>query len=368
MNEDMFNTNPDNIFCKSSPIWSDDDYLPGSPMEVQHYQQKINELQTQLQEAKKEIGELKSQVAKQEQSPKTQSRYWTNEEHNLFLEAINLYGAKDVKAIANHVGTRSTTQVRTHSQKYFLRLERERKKEEERKKLEKTHFEQDQFEKFLSAVRFTSHVKDYDKKIELIHQNHMPDTSKETITSWFFIHIKTIEKIQDEEANKAANSVGVKRQRACSNPTHINAYPRNIITNRFTKASIPTSSLAQSSYVPQKYISNSPQYSYFSPNEYKTVPPGFFKRFDKPRPNSEPNFATSPNNYQNGFSNFTPPQSNLLYPSNMNTEYQFISQNINVTPNSNNDIMQDIKPYVPGAPPPSSPAPPPPLFNDHFSS
>jgi len=34
------------------------------------------------------------------------------------------FGPKDVKAIANHVGTRSATQVRTHAQKYFIRLVR----------------------------------------------------------------------------------------------------------------------------------------------------------------------------------------------------------------------------------------------------
>ncbi|CAN8076305.1 unnamed protein product [Agarophyton chilense] len=59
---------------------------------------------------------------------KTSSRYWTPDEHNRFLEGLRLFGQKDIKAIARHVGTRNATQVRTHAQKYYLRIERERAK------------------------------------------------------------------------------------------------------------------------------------------------------------------------------------------------------------------------------------------------
>eukprot|EP00166_Cyanidium_caldarium_P001665 ctg_1859.g559 len=55
----------------------------------------------------------------------SQPRYWTEEEHQRYLEALELYGPKDVRAISDHVGTRNPTQVRTHSQKYFLRLSRQ---------------------------------------------------------------------------------------------------------------------------------------------------------------------------------------------------------------------------------------------------
>lgn len=58
-----------------------------------------------------------------------QSRYWTPEEHKLFLEALNKYGHKDLRAISAYVGTRNMTQVRTHSQKYFMRLMREAKRQ-----------------------------------------------------------------------------------------------------------------------------------------------------------------------------------------------------------------------------------------------
>lgn len=68
--------------------------------------------------------------APQEETKKASSRYWTAEEHARFLEGLQLFGQKDIKAISRHVGTRSATQVRTHAQKYYLRIERERAKAE----------------------------------------------------------------------------------------------------------------------------------------------------------------------------------------------------------------------------------------------
>ena len=60
--------------------------------------------------------------AKEPESEK-QSRYWTEEEHSKFLEAVRCFGAHNHKVIASHVGTRSSTQVRSHSQKFFKKLE-----------------------------------------------------------------------------------------------------------------------------------------------------------------------------------------------------------------------------------------------------
>ena len=48
------------------------------------------------------------------------------QEHQLFLQAIKKYGAKEVKMIAKYVGSRNATQVRTHSQKYFMKLSRQK--------------------------------------------------------------------------------------------------------------------------------------------------------------------------------------------------------------------------------------------------
>lgn len=46
---------------------------------------------------------------------------WTDEEHDKFLEALDKFG-KNWKRIQDWVGTRSTTQVRSHAQKYFSKL------------------------------------------------------------------------------------------------------------------------------------------------------------------------------------------------------------------------------------------------------
>jgi len=52
-----------------------------------------------------------------------QSRYWSEDEHRKFLEAVRCFGAHNHKAIASYVTTRNSTQVRSHSQKFFKKLE-----------------------------------------------------------------------------------------------------------------------------------------------------------------------------------------------------------------------------------------------------
>jgi len=48
-------------------------------------------------------------------------RYWSESEHLKFLDGIVKFGLKNVRDIAQAVGTRNATQVRTHLQKYMLR-------------------------------------------------------------------------------------------------------------------------------------------------------------------------------------------------------------------------------------------------------
>ncbi|GJQ12227.1 hypothetical protein GpartN1_g4018.t1 [Galdieria partita] len=94
-------------------------------------------LRSELELARKEIDRLRAQLAEHEkgknkqESSKTQSRYWTPSEHQRFLEALRKFGHKDVKSISNYVGTRNPTQVRTHAQKYFLRLFKESRNRQE---------------------------------------------------------------------------------------------------------------------------------------------------------------------------------------------------------------------------------------------
>ncbi|KAL2947130.1 hypothetical protein AAZX31_20G053500 [Glycine max] len=54
---------------------------------------------------------------------------WTNEEHMLFLQGLAIYGKGDWKNIARYaVKTRTSTQVASHAQKYFLHLRASNKK------------------------------------------------------------------------------------------------------------------------------------------------------------------------------------------------------------------------------------------------
>lgn len=96
-------------------------------------QRKIQQLEEELKHTRNQVDIMNTQLnnyeqERQKEKKKPQSRYWTPDEHQRFLEALTKYGHKDVKAISMHVSTRNATQVRTHAQKYFLRLERERRK------------------------------------------------------------------------------------------------------------------------------------------------------------------------------------------------------------------------------------------------
>ena len=60
---------------------------------------------------------------KKESNSSLQGR-WTNEEHKLFVEGIRLF-KRDWRSIENHIGTRTCSQIRSHAQKYYMRLERQ---------------------------------------------------------------------------------------------------------------------------------------------------------------------------------------------------------------------------------------------------
>jgi SHAQKYF class myb-like DNA-binding protein len=48
---------------------------------------------------------------------------WSMDEHFRFIEALQLYG-KEWKRVQQHVGSRSSTQARSHAQKFFVKLEK----------------------------------------------------------------------------------------------------------------------------------------------------------------------------------------------------------------------------------------------------
>ena len=53
-----------------------------------------------------------------------QNGRWTQEEHALFLRALDIYG-REWKKVETYVKTRSSAQIRSHAQKYFAKLEKE---------------------------------------------------------------------------------------------------------------------------------------------------------------------------------------------------------------------------------------------------
>ena len=54
-------------------------------------------------------------------SPSSTNGRWTREEHNRFIDAIIIYG-NDWKRVQKHVYSRSSTQARSHAQKFLLKL------------------------------------------------------------------------------------------------------------------------------------------------------------------------------------------------------------------------------------------------------
>lgn len=52
---------------------------------------------------------------------------WSQEEHHRFIEGLTQYG-KNWKKVEDFIGTRSGAQIRSHAQKFFIRLTKEFKK------------------------------------------------------------------------------------------------------------------------------------------------------------------------------------------------------------------------------------------------
>eukprot|EP00029_Vermamoeba_vermiformis_P002432 TRINITY_DN12802_c0_g1_i1.p1 TRINITY_DN12802_c0_g1~~TRINITY_DN12802_c0_g1_i1.p1 ORF type:complete len:252 (+),score=45.54 TRINITY_DN12802_c0_g1_i1:54-809(+) len=53
---------------------------------------------------------------------KDRGLHWTIEEQQRFLDALQMYGSKDIKKITDYVGTRTASQVRSHLQKHQQKL------------------------------------------------------------------------------------------------------------------------------------------------------------------------------------------------------------------------------------------------------
>ncbi|CAL6022944.1 Myb-like_DNA-binding domain-containing protein [Hexamita inflata] len=51
-----------------------------------------------------------------------QQQAWTENEHQRFIEYINIFGKNKQKEVAHHIQTKNAKQVASHSQKFFNKL------------------------------------------------------------------------------------------------------------------------------------------------------------------------------------------------------------------------------------------------------
>ena len=79
----------------------------------------------------KNINNSNTPIKKQKSSNRKNSKYasgrWEVEEHKKFIEAIIKYG-NDWKEVQKYIGTRSSSQARSHAQKFFIKLKQEQGK------------------------------------------------------------------------------------------------------------------------------------------------------------------------------------------------------------------------------------------------
>ncbi len=69
-----------------------------------------------------QISDMPQSTGKRRKVNREPVRYWTEAEHILFLTGVQKCG-RNYKALSEHIKTRTPIQVRTHLQKYLLKLQ-----------------------------------------------------------------------------------------------------------------------------------------------------------------------------------------------------------------------------------------------------
>jgi len=86
------------------------------------YSQKFSQTQNENEKSKKRK-EMKLKTRRTRREGNFNCGRWQPEEHERFIEAIMKYG-NEWKAVQKHVGTRSSTQARSHGQKFFVKMKK----------------------------------------------------------------------------------------------------------------------------------------------------------------------------------------------------------------------------------------------------
>lgn len=82
-------------------------------------------------------------IAQDDPNPNAQTKRsgtpWTAEEHNRFLQALEMYPSGPWKLVAAYVGTRTTRQTMTHGQKYREKIARHKRSTEQFEAMRRLH-------------------------------------------------------------------------------------------------------------------------------------------------------------------------------------------------------------------------------------
>ena len=117
--------------------------------------------------------------------------WWSRAEHEIFIQAYEAHG-KNWKKIAELVETRNVSQVRSHAQKYFMKLERRSAREQARLKKASMPTVQADLPKLISLAQGQSPEK-------LVYENHMMRSYIQTIANVNLAFFREFQKLFGEE-------------------------------------------------------------------------------------------------------------------------------------------------------------------------
>ena len=131
----------------------------------------------------------KKRKAKKEKKPYINEGRWSNEEHIKFIEALIEYG-KNWKKVQKYVGTRSTSQARSHAQKFYFRL----------KMFKDTNLD----------IDFTSNnIKNLSDIIQEIKGKNKNNENEKKFIFNFFIYLNEIISKENNKSNKRKKEINL---------------------------------------------------------------------------------------------------------------------------------------------------------------